>query len=167
MIYLGDNWPAEYRGNAFLLNIHGQRLNRDMLERHGSGYVAKHAPDFAFSKDPWFRGLHAKYGPDGGVYISDWSDTGECHDDKEEQCDKTGGRIFKITYEQAISEVDLRRLRSFDLAKASDQELVNYQAFRNQWLVRHARRLLQERAAAARLDPKPIGELREVVRSHQ
>src|SRR5437762_631871 len=98
MIYLGDNWPDEYRGNAFLLNIHGQRMNRDILKPSGSSYVAEHAPDLAFSQDPWFRGLHAKYGPDGGVYISDWSDIGECHDNKEEQCDKTGGRIFKIVF---------------------------------------------------------------------
>ena len=99
MFYLGDNWPLEYRNNAFMVNIHGQRLNRDVVEREGSGYVARHAPDFVFSKDPWFRGLHARYGPDGGVYLSDWSDSGECHDQKEEECDKTGGRMFKITYQ--------------------------------------------------------------------
>ena len=29
MIYLGDNWPDEYRGNAFMCNIHGNRINRD------------------------------------------------------------------------------------------------------------------------------------------
>jgi putative membrane-bound dehydrogenase-like protein len=157
MIYLGDNWPAEYRGNAFLLNIHGQRLNRDILEPQGSGYVAKHAPDFAFSKDPWFRGLHAKYGPDGGVYISDWSDSGECHDNKEEQCDKTGGRIFKIVYGDAVPF-------RLDLAGLSDAKLVSLQTDENEWRARHARRLLQERAAKGQLNhsyvdliPPPVG----------
>jgi putative membrane-bound dehydrogenase-like protein len=43
MVYLGDNWPEEYRGNVFTLNIHGQRLNRDKLVREGSGYVAAKA----------------------------------------------------------------------------------------------------------------------------
>src|SRR5439155_12999493 len=109
--------------------------NRDILERHGSSYVAKHAPDFAFSKDPWFRGLHSKYGPDGGVYISDWSDTGECHDNKEEQCDKTGGRIFKIIYENSHSYAALNNNRGVpggDLSRLSDKDLVNLDAIGNE-----------------------------------
>src|SRR5690606_32751080 len=51
MIYLGDQWPAEYRNSAFACNIHGNRVNHDRLHRHGSGYVAKHAPDFLFAND--------------------------------------------------------------------------------------------------------------------
>jgi putative membrane-bound dehydrogenase-like protein len=145
MIYLGDNWPDEYRGNAYIVNIHGQRLNRDLLEKQGSGYVAKHAADFAFWKDPWFRGLHAKYGPDGGVFVSDWSDVGECHDQKEEECDRTTARIFKIMFG------DAKRSGPSDLAKLSDKELVELQFHKNQWLVRHSRRLLQERAASGQL----------------
>ncbi|OYW17521.1 MAG: hypothetical protein B7Z55_12375, partial [Planctomycetales bacterium 12-60-4] len=33
MIYQGDNWPAEYRGKVFTLNMHGYRVNVDRLER--------------------------------------------------------------------------------------------------------------------------------------
>ena len=165
MIYLGDNWPAEYRGNAFLLNLHGQRLNRDRLERAGSGYVAKHAPDVAFSKDPWFRGLHAKYGPDGGVYVSDWSDTGECHDAKEDQCDKTGGRIFKIVYGKTGTPVGnaLRGVPSLDLATLSDEQLLSLQLHPNEWRARHARRLLQERAL--KRPPQAAATLPELAKS--
>jgi len=167
MIYLGDNWPAEYRHNAFLVNIHGQRLNRDVLERNGSGYVARHAADFAFSKDPWFRGLHAKYGPDGGVYLSDWSDKGECHDQKEEECDKSGGRIFKIVYRWpdakppagALGDVPASNLNSL-----TDRELVNLQFHVNEWHARHARRLLQERSATRRLDAPARERLASMVR---
>src|SRR5690606_8543476 len=42
MIYLGDNWPAEYRNSMLTINLHGQRLNRDVHQRQGSGYVARH-----------------------------------------------------------------------------------------------------------------------------
>ena len=31
MIYLGASWPDEYRGSLFMNNIHGARINRDML----------------------------------------------------------------------------------------------------------------------------------------
>src|SRR5207237_5723831 len=132
--------------NASLVNTHGQRPNRDILERHGSSYVAKHSPDFAFSKDPWFRGLHAKYGPDGGVYVSDWSDTGECHDNKEEQCDKTGGRIFKIVYHPEGSERRGVPLVA-DLSTASAEHLILLHSYENKWYLRHTRRIILDRTA--------------------
>src|SRR3954471_4315331 len=157
MIYLGDNWPAEYRGQAFMLNIHGQRLNRDVLKQSGSSYVAQHANDFCFSQDPWFRGLHCKYGPDGGVYISDWSDIGECHDNKEEQIDRTSGRIFKIAYGEP------HRPEYADLARLTDQQLIDIHDDRNEWQVRHARRLLQERAASKKLTGGAVQALDGVV----
>jgi putative membrane-bound dehydrogenase-like protein len=142
MIYLGDNWPAEYRNNLLLCNIHGNRLNRDRLERKGSGYVVKHAPDFLKANDPWFRGLAVQYGPDGGVYVADWSDTGECHN--YEEVDRSNGRIFKITY-------GVPKTRPVDLARMSDQQLVGLHRAENQWIVRHARRILAERSSSRRL----------------
>ncbi len=137
MVYLGDNWPKEYRNNVFTLNIHGARLNRDTLEFDGSTYVAKHAPDFLFANDPWFRGLVVKYGPDGGVYISDWTDTGECHN--YEVADTSNGRIYKVVYGEP------KKLPAFDVAQKTDNELVDLQWHENDWYVRHARRVLQER----------------------
>ncbi|HVY72082.1 MAG TPA: PVC-type heme-binding CxxCH protein, partial [Verrucomicrobiae bacterium] len=77
MIYLGDNWPDEYRGKLFTINYHGRRLNMDSLVREGSGYTGKHGADFAQAADKWFRGIDLMYGPDGGVFVADWSDTGE------------------------------------------------------------------------------------------
>ena len=51
MIYLGDNWPDRYRGQVFMNNIHGQRINTDILEQHGSGFVGHHGKDFLLSYD--------------------------------------------------------------------------------------------------------------------
>lgn len=136
MVYLGDNWPKEYRNNVFTCNIHGNRLNRDTLELEGSSYVAKHAPDFLFANDPWFRGLVIKYGPDGGVYVSDWTDTGECHN--YEVADTSNGRIYKVVYGQP------KKLHAIDSKKASMAELLEYQNHANEWYARHARRILQE-----------------------
>jgi len=53
MIYQGDNWPAEYRGKLYTLNLHGRRANQEILERSGSGYVGKHGSDFFGAADPW------------------------------------------------------------------------------------------------------------------
>ena len=49
MIYQGDNWPEEYRGRVFTLNLHGRRINSDDLERKGAGYTATHGPTCASS----------------------------------------------------------------------------------------------------------------------
>lgn len=55
MIYQGDNWPKQYQGKAFTVNLHGRRLNCDRLERYKAGFTAKHEPDFLSTGDPWFR----------------------------------------------------------------------------------------------------------------
>ena len=137
MIYLGDNWPSRYRDSVFAVNYHGKRLNQDRLERRGAGYVGRHGPDLMQSSDPWFRGIDLLYGPDGGVFVADWSDIGECHD--HEGIHRTSGRIYKITYG------DPKLLAPRDLRKLSDSGLVQLQLHSNDWYVRQARLLLQER----------------------
>ena len=141
MIYLGDNWPDKYRNGAFMFNVHGRRLNHDALARKGSGYVATHEPDFLIAKDPWFMGITVRYGPDGGVFMSDWSDTGECHSYVNTQ--RGTGRIFKVTYGKTEQ-------RPVDIARLSEGELAQLQLHKNDWFVRHARLVLQERVAAGR-----------------
>ena len=97
VIYQGGNWPEEFRGKLFTLNFHGRRFNTERLEPNGCGYVGKREPDVMFFGDPWFRGLDLATGPDGGVFVLDWSDTGECHE--RTGVHRTSGRIFKIIYE--------------------------------------------------------------------
>ncbi|MDR3635254.1 MAG: c-type cytochrome [Isosphaeraceae bacterium] len=143
MIYLGDNWPDEYRNSAFMCNIHGHRVNRDTLQPRGSGYVARHEKDFLFANDEWFRGLELKAGPDGGVFVTDWTDTGECHETDGDVAHRENGRIYKVTY-------GTPKPLQVDLARLSDLELARLQTHKNEWHVRQARLILQERAAAGR-----------------
>ncbi|HEX5243589.1 MAG TPA: PVC-type heme-binding CxxCH protein [Tepidisphaeraceae bacterium] len=142
MVYLGDNWPDTYRNTIFMCNIHGNRVNNDILEDRGSGYVGHHGKDFLLANDPWFRGLNLEYGPDGGVFLSDWCDTGECHNYL--SIDRSNGRIYKIVYGSVTPQHP-------DLAKLDDSALVQLQLHKNDWWVRHARRLLEERFAAGTL----------------
>ena len=79
MIYQGEGFPDGYRGTPFLANIHGNRINNDILHRSGSGYVCSHRPDFLFMNDRMSMGTSLHYGPDGGVYYTDWYDGDECH----------------------------------------------------------------------------------------
>ena len=138
MIYQGTNFPPEYRGQVFTTNLHGRRVNIDRLERQGSGYIGKHAPDFMKTDDPWFRAIEIQAGPDGGVYILDWSDLGECHEN--DGVHRTSGRIYKITYGDAM------RPKETDLTGLTAEQLVALQPSANEWLVRMARWELRERA---------------------
>jgi putative membrane-bound dehydrogenase-like protein len=96
MIYYGDNWPKEYRGKLMTLNLHGRRINVERLEKYKSGFVGKREPDIFQAADPNFRGIDLTYGPDGAVYVLDWSDTGECHEHIGVQ--RSSGRIYRIAY---------------------------------------------------------------------
>lgn len=148
MIYQGDNWPEQYRNRVYTLNLHGMRINSDVLERQGAGYTAHHGPDLCFLKDPWFRGMDLITGPDGGVFIADWSDTGECHD--HDGVHRTSGRIYKLTHGQP------KRVSAIDLASMTSNELVNQQLQTNVWWPRQARRVLAERAAKNVHEPEIV-----------
>jgi putative membrane-bound dehydrogenase-like protein len=143
LIYQGDHWPEHYRGKVFTVNLHGQRLNCDRLERHLAGYTARHEPDFLFSGDPWFRAIDLISGPDDGVYLADWSDIGECHEN--DGVHRTSGRIYKISH-----GAGLKPKASLELSAADDQRLVEALRQPRDWIARNARRLLQERAAEGR-----------------
>jgi putative membrane-bound dehydrogenase-like protein len=139
MIYLGgDNWPAEYRNRIFMNNINGSRVNVDQLERKGSGYTALHQNDFLLTNDSWSQWLNFRYGPDGSVFAIDWYDKNQCHSPNPDVHDKTMGRIFKISYEKD-------KWVQADLSKLSGRDLVELQLHDNDWYVRHARLVLQER----------------------
>jgi putative membrane-bound dehydrogenase-like protein len=154
MIYLGDNFPTQYRNQLFTNNIHGRRINNDLLRRSGSGYVASHGPDLMRSQDPWFMGVTLAYGPGGEVYASDWSDTGECHSTRNTR--KHTGRIYRITYLDAHTN-------PVDFSVMSARQWVDLQSHENDWYVRHARRLLQQRAAAGKSMSQVHASLRSML----
>lgn len=152
MIYKGDNWPPEFRDHLFTLNMHGYRANREILERHGSGYIGHHGDDLLTSADRWFRAIDLGYGPDGGVYVLDWSDTGECHE--RNGVHRSSGRIFKVQYG------DIKPTQGFDLRQLSVKELVDLQLHSNEWYARQSRQILTDRAAAS----TPIDGAAELLR---
>jgi putative membrane-bound dehydrogenase-like protein len=155
MIYLGGSWPAEYRNQIFMNNIHGQRLNQDLLLPKGSGYAGDRAPDFCLARDRWSQIINLQYGPDGQMWMIDWYDANACHHRDPQGHDRSNGRIFKVSYQNA-------RHAPADLQKLTDDELVDLQLAENDWQVRHARRILQERGPNGAAREK----LADMVRDH-
>ena len=116
MLYLGGAWPAEYRDQLFMNNIHGARINMDLLTQAGSGYVGNRGPDFLLSNDSWSQILNLQYGPDGQVYMIDWYDRNQCHHRESEAHDRSNGRVYKVVYGNPKPvHVDLKKLTSEQL----------------------------------------------------
>jgi putative membrane-bound dehydrogenase-like protein len=156
MFYLGGAWPEEYRNRILMNNIHGQRLNSDILAPRGSGLVGSHGPDFLLTGDRASQMLTFRYGPDGQVYIIDWYDMQACHNPNASAHDRSNGRIYKVSYGDA-------KPVTVDLAKSTDVELADATLNHNDWYVRHARRILQERATQREIDPAAISRLRGIL----
>ncbi|MEI6036888.1 MAG: c-type cytochrome, partial [Planctomycetota bacterium] len=184
MIYLGDLFPDRYRGQMFFCNTHGKRVNVDSLEHGPRGLIGHHEPDFLKAFDTWFRGIELVSGPDGRVWIADWTDAGECHD--HDGVHRTSGRIYTILYESrpevsgvrgqsspaatppkaSVSQAGLPRAVALDLHAATDAELVRLQLHRNDWFCRHARRILSERHVAGRDLSAAAAKLRAMAETH-
>lgn len=136
-IYQADHLPKEWHGKLLTWNMHGRRLNREKLTRHGSGYLASHEPDQFLASDQWFRGLEISQGPDGALYALDWSDTGECHDST--GVHRTSGRIYRFS--QGIPESPYL----IDLAAITPDQLSQLITHPNNW---HFRQLLHSHHSA-------------------
>ena len=111
-----------------------------------NGWNAKRAASSPATSPTWpsrrTRGSAAStctYGPDGSVYVLDWSDIGECHE--HDGVHRRSGRIFRIAYgppQKALLP---------NLPQLSPMELAKLHTHANEWYVRQARRELANRAA--------------------
>jgi putative membrane-bound dehydrogenase-like protein len=158
MIYLGDMFPESYRGTIFMCNTHGKRVNVDRLDYGPRGIVGRHEPDFLKAFDTWFRGVELVSGPDGRVWIADWTDKGECHD--HDGVHRTSGRIYTVLHGSPQPPA------AIDLHAQTDAELVALQLHRNDWFCRRAREVLAERAAAGGDLSAAASSLRALVATH-
>ncbi len=114
------------------------------------------APDFCFARDRWSQIINLQYGPDGQMWMIDWYDENACHHRKPDDPRPLERPHFQglVPERAAVRTVDLKRL--------SDDELVDLQLNENDWYVRHARRILQERGTGPVVQEK----LAKIASSH-
>ena len=139
-------YPPEYRGRLYMGNIHGNCINVDTLVRYGSTYRAEAVPDFLQANDSWFMPVSQKTGPDGCLYILDWYDQYHCYQDANRDpagIDRLKGRLYRVRYMQTLKRFGL------DLARSSDDELIDFLRDPNVYVRDIAQRLLTERASPA------------------
>jgi putative membrane-bound dehydrogenase-like protein len=150
-----DAMPEEYRGKLFMGNIHGNCINVDEIKPDGATYAASGKPDFLNANDAWFMPVSQKIGPDGCLYVLDWYDRYHCYQDAQRDpagIDRDRGRIYRIRYKNTP------RAPKFDLARESDDQVIDRLRSPNIYFRETAQRLLAERAT-----PEVKAKLEKVV----
>jgi putative membrane-bound dehydrogenase-like protein len=156
-IYQSSLFPPTYRNQLLFGNLHGHRLVANYTDVKSSTYIGKHAADFLRANDMHFIPVTQKVGPDGALYVSDWSDQQICHrgSGAVEHWDRSNGRIYRVTYAGPPHTSDGSDLSDksdfpkapFDLAKEPDEKLARLAVqTENDWFSRMARRVLMEKA---------------------
>jgi putative membrane-bound dehydrogenase-like protein len=167
-VYQGDQYPAAWRGLVFLGNIHQNALNCDRLTPVGATYRAEKesqllgpargdfavgAGNFLVSRDPWVRPVSVQTGPDGALWVMDWSDRYPCYQNALADpagVDREHGRIWRVVWvgDTPGKPVPSRPDPRLDLRRLASDELVQRLRHSNSWQRRQARQLLLERALA-------------------
>jgi len=147
--YLADAFPAKYRDQLFMCNIHQHQVLTDIMIPKGSTFVGSHGEDFISTNDLAWVGFSVEIGPEGGVYILDWHDTDICGNAINFP---DSGRIYRILPK------DAEPIERPNVGALTDAELVAMQDSANDWYVRQARLHLQMRAASGKLDQKSVDE---------
>ena len=157
MIYLGDNWPEEYRDNLYTHNLHGHQMNREFLQREDSAYLShSYGREQLFVDDKRYLAVDLKYGPDGAVYIIDWYDQQQCHTNRVERWDRSNGRLYRLQYQETFAPK-----KTANLEKASNEDLVKYLTHSNEWFARMAQHILRQRATLDQVNAETISQLRK------
>jgi putative membrane-bound dehydrogenase-like protein len=158
-IYRGAAYPHEFYGNAFLGEVAGNLVHRQVVSADGVTFRSVRGDDqteFVRSRDVWFRPVNYVNAPDGTLHILDmyretiehpWS----IPDDIKAQLDLESGRDRGRIYR--LAPVGFKPPPPPKLGEASDEQLVAQLENANSWWRDTAHRLLFERqhkeAAAA------------------
>ena len=153
-IISGTHFPEKYQGLFLANDFRGHRTNVFSVSDSGSAYVSKQVEDLIGTahvgidrsgKGGGFRPVDVKMGPDGAVYLADWSNIIIQHgevDFRDERRDQVHGRIWRITAKD-------RKLDSFpEIAGKPVKELIELLKSPKRIVVDMAKRELIERGAS-------------------
>ena len=157
MIYLGgDTWPSEYRESIFMNNIHGSRANTDRLHRAGLGL-----PSDARTGLPAGQRFVE---PDAQLPLRSrrrrLRDRLVRQEPVPQQQSRSASEVARAHLQDQQRQRQVGQSRSPEAVVRA--KLVELQLQRNDWYVRHARRILQERGP----DPAVHAALKRILRDN-
>ncbi len=138
-------FPDDWQGDIITSDFRAHRVVRFKISEQGSSFITREMPDVMRTTDSTFRPLDTKLGPDGALYIADWSNPIIQHgevDFRDPRRDKGHGRIWRITAKGRAP------LPKTDLTKLDNTALLDRQLGNNGYEQAQAKRVLVERGAA-------------------
>lgn len=136
------HFPDDWQGDAVTCDFRAHRVVRFSISEQGSGFVTREMPDLVRTSDVTFRPIDVKLGPDGALYIADWSNPIIQHgevDFRDPRRDHVHGRIWRVTAK------DRPLVPKPALVRAENTDLFNQLVSPNVFNQRQARRVLTER----------------------
>lgn len=144
--YQGGSLPARYNGKMIAVNPLLNYVQLTRFEPNGSSLKNIDEAHLLATNDRWFRPVDILTGPDGAVYLADWSDSRLSHVDPRDTWNKTTGRIWRIrSKENPVSQTE------FDLNRYSGEQLLKLFKEKNNWFHKQALLLLGDRKDKALL----------------
>jgi putative membrane-bound dehydrogenase-like protein len=158
-IYRGNACPSEFRGNAFIGEVAGNLVHRQVLSPDGVTFKSVRADEeteFVRSTDTWFRPVNFANAPDGTLHVLDmyreviehpWSIPDDIKGRLDLSSGNDRGRIWRLAppgYQVPPPP---------QLSQATTAELVAQLEFENGWWRETAQRLLLERQDQAAVEP--------------
>lgn len=154
-IYRGSAYPPTFYGNAFLGEVAGNLIHRQVPSPRGVAFTSRRAPgeettEFAASTDNWFRPVNFVNAPDGTLHLMDmyretiehpWSIPDDIKARLDLESGRDRGRIYRLT-PPGFRPREHPRPR---LGQATVVELVQTLAHPDGWWRDTAHRLLFER----------------------
>ncbi len=95
------HFPEDWQGSFVTCDFRAHRVVRFAVDDKDSGYITREMPDLVRTKDVTFRPIDIKVGPDGALYIADWSNPIIQHgevDFRDPRRDQEHGRIWRISH---------------------------------------------------------------------
>ncbi len=145
-IIRSEQFPADWQGRVITCDFRANRVTSFSITEQGAAYVTKQEADICRTKNNTFRPIDVKLGPDGALYIADWSNPIINHgevDFRDPRRDREHGRIWRV------SATTKPALKKPALAAASTSALLNELLSPNHFNSSQATRLLVEKGAAA------------------
>jgi putative heme-binding domain-containing protein len=148
-IVRSGHFPSEWQGHAITCDFRAHRIVRFEIREEGAGYSAREVSDLLRTTNVTFRPIDVKLGPDGALYVADWSNPIIQHgevDFRDPRRDHEHGRIWRITAK------DRPLVPRPKLVGVSNRELLDQLLSANSFNEEQARRVLAERGRAIHAD---------------
>jgi putative membrane-bound dehydrogenase-like protein len=167
-IYRGGAYPLQFRGNAFIGEVAGNLVHRQVLTREGVTFKSERADadtEFVRSRDNWFRPVNFVNAPDGTLHVVDmyretiehpWSIPDDIKAVLDLSSGKERGRIYRLVPPRFVVPKPPK------LSTATTAELVAHLPSPHSWWRESAQRLLVERQ-----DPAAVEPLRKLVQQRE